>query len=107
MRRIASVIELLPGAVEEYERLHVEVWPEVLRTITRCNIRNYSIYRHGSLLISYFEYFGHDFGADMQLMADDTNTQQWWALCAPLQNPVESVRSGEWWHEIPEIFHHD
>lgn len=107
VRRIASVIELNPGAAEEYERLHAEVWPEVLDTITRCNMKNYSIYRYGSLLVSYFEYDGRDFEADMQVMAEDPTTQRWWALCNPLQDPVKSVRPGEWWHEIPEIFHHD
>jgi L-rhamnose mutarotase len=28
-------------------------------------------------------------------------------VCMPLQRPVEDRAEGEWWKEIPEIFHTD
>ena len=107
VKRVASVIRLDPEGVEEYERLHANAWPEVLKKITECNIRNYSIYRYGLLLFSYFEYVGDDMDADMALMGEDQTTQDWWAVCKPLQRTVEEISEGEWWHEITEIFHHD
>lgn len=107
MKRIASVIGIAPEHVEEYERLHADVWPEVLKQIHESNISNYSIYRYGELLFSYFEYIGDDFDADAAAMAADPKTQEWWAVCMPLQRPVEDRAEGEWWKEIPEIFHTD
>lgn len=92
---------------EEYERLHAAVWPEVLAKIEEVNIRNYSIYRYGELLFSYFEYVGNDFDADMKKMADDPMTQKWWDVCMPLQRPVVDRKEGEWWASIPEVFHVD
>ncbi len=107
IRRIASVIGVAAEHREEYERYHAAVWPGVLAQITRSNIRNYSIYRYGELLFSYYEYVGDDYEADMALMAEDPETQRWWSVQEPLQRPVDDRADGEWWHELPEVFHQD
>jgi L-rhamnose mutarotase len=107
MTRYASVIGMKPENRAEYERLHADVWPDILAKIYECNIRNYSIYRYGELLFSYFEYIGSDFDADMALMAADPMTQKWWDVCKPLQTPVTDRADGEWWAAIPEVFHVD
>lgn len=105
MKRVASVIGLPAENVEVYERLHAAVWPEVLARLSASNVSNYSIYRYGDLLISYFEYTGDDYDADMAAMAADPATQRWWAVCEPLQRPVTDRAEGEWWRELPEVFH--
>jgi L-rhamnose mutarotase len=107
VKRVASVINLDPAGIAEYEQLHAAAWPAVLAKISECNIRNYSIYRYGLLLFSYFEYVGDDMDGDMDLMGKDPTTQDWWAVCKPLQRPVDEVLEDEWWHSVPEIFHHD
>lgn len=107
MKRVAQVIALDPDQIDEYERVHREVWPGVLAQITGSGIQNYSIYRYGNLLFSYFEYTGDDYEADMAAMAGDPTTQQWWAICEPMQRPVAECEAGEWWHALPEVFHHD
>jgi len=107
MKRIASVIGLQPDGIAEYERLHADVWPSVIAQIRDSNITNYSIYRFGELLFSYLEYTGDDFETDMAAMAADQSTQDWWAVCMPLQVPFEQRAEGEWWMELPEIFHLD
>lgn len=107
MKRIGSVIKLREDAVDEYERLHSAVWPEVLKMIGKCNIRNYSIFRWGTTLFSYFEYVGSDFEADMQKMARDPKTQEWWTFTDPLQERVPEAGVNEQWHEIKEVFHTD
>jgi len=107
MQRYASVIGMPAENREEYGRLHAAVWPEILEKIYEVNIRNYSIYRYGELLFSYFEYVGNDFDADMKKMADDPMTQKWWDVCMPLQRPVADRKEGEWWASIPEVFHVD
>ena len=33
MKRYGSIIGVRPDKLEEYKKLHEEVWPEVLRTI--------------------------------------------------------------------------
>ncbi len=106
-RRYASVIKLRPEHAEEYLRLHREVWPDVLATLTACGIRNYSIYLHSGLLFAYYEYVGEDHAADMARIAADPATQRWWKLTDPCQEPVPEAAAGEWWHVVPEVFHLD
>lgn len=109
MKRYASVIGLSAEGKAEYLALHAAVWPGVLARISACHIRNYSIFlkEPENLLFSYFEYHGTDFEADMARMAEDPETQRWWAVNKPLQRPLETRAEGEWWADMPEIFHHD
>jgi L-rhamnose mutarotase len=107
MKRYGSVIKVRPEALEKYKRYHAAVWPEVLNTITRCNIRNYSIYLRDDTLFGYFEYYGSDYKADMAKMAECPATQKWWAIMEPMQQPLDTRKEGEWWAEMEEVFHLD
>jgi len=107
MKRCGMVIRVRPEKLEEYKRLHAAVWPGVLEMITACNIRNYSIYHKDGLLLSYFEYVGSDFEADMAKMAADKTTRDWWAVCKPCQAPLKTRAPGEWWANMEEVFHCD
>jgi L-rhamnose mutarotase len=107
MQRYGSVIKVRPEKLAEYKNLHANVWPEVLRMIRECNIRNYSIYFKDGYLFSYFEYHGQDFTADMKRMAANPNTQAWWKLTDPCQKPLETRKEGEWWASMEELFHAD
>ena len=40
MKRFGQVIRIKPEKLAEYKRYHAKVWPEILRKITECNIRN-------------------------------------------------------------------
>jgi len=80
--------------------------PGVAETITKCNIRNFTIFEHDGLLFSYFEYVGDDFDADMALMAADPETQRWWARTDPCQIAPPNASTGQW-AVLPEIWHQD
>ena len=107
MKRYGMVIKVKTEKIEEYKRLHAAVWPDVLKKIGECNIRNYSIYLKDDTLFSYFEYVGNDFDADMAIMAADPTTQKWWDVCKPCQQALISRNEGEWWANMEEVFHQD
>ena len=112
MQRYGSVIGVREEKIEEYKKLHAEVWPNVLKMIKQCNIRNYSIYLRqlddgNYYLFSYYEYIGDDFEADMQEMAADASTRKWWDVCKPCQKPLENRAESEWWVDMEEVFHCD
>jgi L-rhamnose mutarotase len=112
MQRHGSVIALRPDQAAEYKKLHAAVWPDVLRMIHACNLRNYSIFLRTlpggqPYLFSYFEYVGADFAADMARMAADETTQRWWTLCKPCQQPLPDRGPDEWWAGMEEVFHAD
>ena len=105
--RMGSVIRLRPEHLEEYKRLHANVWPSVLSRLKVSNFTNYSIYlkKPEFLMFGYFEYTGSDFEADNAAIAADPITQEWWAVCGPMQDPFETRADGEWWAEMEEVFH--
>jgi L-rhamnose mutarotase len=107
MKRYGSVIKVRPEAITEYKRYHAAVWPDILKMIRKCNIRNYSIYLKDDFLFGYFEYHGTDYKADMAKMAADPRTQEWWAIMMPMQQPLDTRKKGEWWAEMEEVFHID
>lgn len=107
MQRYGSVIRLRPEKREEYLRLHQQVWPEVEATISACNIRNYTIFLHGDLLIGYYEYHGDDHAADMARMAADPATRRWWKVTDPCQEQVDGAVEGQWWTPMTEVWHLD
>ena len=110
MKRYGMVTKVLPGKLDEYRRLHADVWPGVLEMIEQSNIHNYSIFTARlpdghDYLFSYFEYVGDDFDADMAKMAADEETGRWWAVCKPLLTPVVALPPGEVWTPLEEVFH--
>ncbi len=109
MKRYGSVIRVHPDHIAQYKRLHAAVWPDILAMISACNIRNYTIWlkEPENLLFASFDYHGTDFAADMDKMAADPRTQEWWAVCKPCQVPMGARKPGEWWAEMEEVFHHD
>lgn len=105
MKRYGQILRLKPERYEEYKEYHKAVWPDVLETIRKCHIENYSIYHKDGLLFACFEYTGEDFEADMAKMAGDPRTQEWWAIMKPMQAPLETRAPGEWWASMEEMFH--
>ena len=107
IKRFGWVIRVKPEKLEEYKQLHANPWPGINKMIKACNIRNYSIYYRDGLLFSYLEYTGNDFQGDMKKMAADPETQKWWKLTDPCQEPVKTAGEGVWWADMEEVYHLD
>jgi L-rhamnose mutarotase len=107
MKRFGQLINVKPECLDDYIKYHADVWPGVLDKIRECNIRNYSIFLQGTQLFAYMEYIGDDFDADMAKMADHEETQRWWDIMKPMQEPIEDRAEGEWWATLREVFHTD
>jgi L-rhamnose mutarotase len=107
VKRYAQIIRLRPEFREEYIKYHAQVWPEVLKLIWDCNIRNYSIFLRDHVLYAYFEYIGSNYETDMAKMAAHPKMQDWWTLMEPMQDPISNRTQGEWWARMEEVFHTD
>jgi L-rhamnose mutarotase len=107
-RRFGMACRLHPDKRAEYLELHSAVWPAVEATITRCGIRNFSIFVRGDVLLGYYEYVGDDYEADQRLMAQDPETQRWWTLTDPCQYGFDDdAPEGTRWQEFDEAWHLD
>ena len=50
MIRLGMTLGIKEEKIEEYKKLHANVWPEVLENLTELNFKNYSIYLHKKTL---------------------------------------------------------
>lgn len=105
MKRLAQTIRLRPERREEYLELHRAVWPAVEAALRAAHICNYTIFLRGDDLFSYFEYDGDDFDADLASIAADPDTQRWWRLTDPCQEPWPDSGAGGNWSDLEEIWH--
>lgn len=111
VQRIGQSIRLRREYVDEYIKIHQEVWPGVLKRIAASNIHDYSIFydKESSILFSTFKYTGTDFDADMKAMAQDEETQKWWKVTDKMQESLnEGAKSsvdGGWWRVLDEVFY--
>lgn len=107
MKRFAQTIRLRPERREEYLELHRAVWPGVESALRAAHIRNYTIFLRDDVLFSYFEYHGDDVAADVAAIAADPDTQRWWRLTDPCQQPWPDAGTGGNWSDLEEIWHLD
>jgi L-rhamnose mutarotase len=104
MQRFAAVTRVHPEKLEQYKALHAKPWAGVLETLKKAGIQNYSIFIHGDLLFSYLEFTGTDWEAANQIIAADPETQAWWQLTDPCQNPFPSAQGNAKWSDMESIF---
>jgi L-rhamnose mutarotase len=100
--RVGFVMRLEPGNEAVYRQKHDEIWPEMVDTLHRHGIRNYSIFRRGLTLFAYYE---TDDPSAVAAQRDDPVVQRWWKMMEPYMqyNP-----DGTPWSEaIEEVFHLD
>lgn len=103
MRRFLRMAQVKPEAKAYYIERHANPPAALLRALCQAHIQNYSIAEKDGLLISYFEYTGADFDADMRALDADPASAMW--------NEVLSacfVRHDEGcWQTFREVFYLD
>ena len=102
MKRMMRDSDLKPEKVDEYIRIHANPWPELLELIAECNIHNYSISINGTRLLTYFEYTGEDYEADMKKM-DASDIQKKW--CESTKPCFLHHEEGWYYEDFTEVFY--
>jgi L-rhamnose mutarotase len=100
--RVAFVMELLPGNEAIYRQKHDEIWPELVQTLHRFGICNYSIFRRGLNLFAYLECEDPE---RLQAQRDDPVVQRWWKMMQPYM--VYNADGTPWSESLEEVFHLD
>ena len=55
MERYAWKAKVLPGMLDEYQKRHNAIWPELKEVLKAAGIRNYTIWNVGEDLFGYYE----------------------------------------------------
>lgn len=128
-RRFGGAIRLRPEQYTTYRTLHDQVWPGVLRRMYQSNIRNFTIYYHKetNMMFSHYEWIGHwkrpmskaeeeaCLQRDLEAIAADPVTREWWTVCEPCQEPLgqwpkgskppSQGGEGDWWAPLECVNH--
>ncbi|HEX3790512.1 MAG TPA: L-rhamnose mutarotase [Pseudonocardiaceae bacterium] len=103
MRRVCFLLRVRPDRLDEYERRHREVWPDMLDALSATGWHNYSIFSAGDgLLVGYLE--TEDFETAQAAMAATEVNARWQAEMAPFFMGIDG-RPDENMAPLPEIFH--
>lgn len=88
MQRIGFMMRLKPGVEEEYRRRHDAIWPEMLDLMRGAGIRNYTIFRQGTLLFNYLEC--GDWDRAVALMGQTDVRARWIEYMSDLLEPGDA-----------------
>ena len=105
MPRFAFQLRIKPDAIEEYEREHQRVWPELLAKLKQVGISDYSIFRRGQELVLSLRVDDFDKAWD-ELDRDPVNLR-WQQLMSRLFEPVPDLQPGERFAMMKEVFRLD
>ena len=101
--RYAFNLRIKADCIEEYEREHTRVWPELLAKLKEVGISDYSIFRRGQdlTLVLRCEDFAHAWD---ELDKDPVN-QRWQQFMSRLFEPVPGKQNGERFAMCKEVFY--
>jgi L-rhamnose mutarotase len=91
--------------IAEYEKYHLDIWPEIRESITGSGITNMEIYRFDNRLFMIMETddsFSFERKAEMD--AANPKVQEWENLMWNYQQPLKKALKGEKWVLMNKIF---
>jgi L-rhamnose mutarotase len=107
MTRHCLALDLVndPVLINEYERYHKNVWPEILKSIHDSGIESMEIYRAGNRLFMIID-ADSSFSFDRKGEMDRSNpkVQEWEKLMWKYQQALPVAKPGEKWILMNKIF---
>ncbi len=108
MKRVGFLLKVKAEKIDEYKKIHENVWPEMQEALTRTGWHNYSLFmRPDGLLFGYFE-TPDSFEAALDGMAKEAINSKWQTLMAPYfegMDETSSTPADEMMLELEEVFH--
>ena len=106
-KSIAQVLDLKddPAIIAEYEKYHLNVWPEVLEALRGIGIERMEIFRSGNHLFMYCT-VPDDFDArrDFQSYTASKRAEEWNDLMSTYQQKVPQAAEDDWWSPMNLAF---
>ena len=103
MPRYAFQLRIKADAIEEYEREHTRVWPELLTKLKAVGISDYSIFRRGQELVLCLRV--DDFERAWGELDRDPVNLKWQEFMSRLFEPVPGKLDGERFAMMKEVFY--
>lgn len=107
MKRFCQTLKLKedPELIQEYVKVHQEVWPEIKKGIREVGILDMEIYIHENILFMIVETTDDfDWLKDNQRLSTLPRQAEWEAYVARFQQTVPNAISCEKWKLMERIF---
>lgn len=106
MKRVGFQLKVREELIEEYKRIHRDVWPEMLEALRRHGWTNYSLFMlQDGTLFGYFE-TPTSFQDALDGMAGEEVNDRWQTMMQPYFEGV-GAHADEMMVELVEVFHLD
>lgn len=105
MAKYAWVWNIKPEFVDEYVRMHLNPWPEIMKAHSKAGLRNYSIFQNGTQFIYVFE-CETDPSEALEEMVKDPDCIRWNAITSKMLDV--SLKNGDvstGIQYLPEVFY--
>ncbi|MGN6440028.1 MAG: L-rhamnose mutarotase [Agriterribacter sp.] len=110
MKRYCLTLDLKddPAVIEEYKKIHKNVWPDILQRIKADGITVMDIYNTGNRLFMIME-VRDDFSFEKKAASDaaDPRVQEWENFMWTFQQQLPWAKAGEKWVIMDKIFELD
>ncbi|ADV83538.1 L-rhamnose mutarotase [Terriglobus saanensis] len=103
MQRVAFQLCIKEGCEQAYDEAHRRVWPELISELRAAGVVEYSIFRRNQDLFLYMEVLSFD--SFLQYLDESEVDRRWQQEMADLFVQVPSLRSGERFAMMNEVFH--
>jgi len=103
MNRIGFQFKIQKDRIEEYKKIHQNVWPEMLQALREAGWHHYTLFmREDGLVFGYFESEQTLAEAQVKMAEKEVNTR-WQEFMSPFTD--EGARPDEGFVELEEYFH--
>jgi L-rhamnose mutarotase len=107
MKRVGFLLKVNPDKIQEYKKLHGDVWPEMIAALRRNGWHHYSLFMHeDGLLFGCFE-TPDSFQAALEGMGREEVNNKWQELVASCFENLNGSYADESMQELVEVFHLD
>jgi len=103
MQRVAFQLRIRKDKLEEYDRAHAAVWPELIESIRSAGIRDYSIFRRHQTIFLVMRVA--DFDRAWDTLAKDPINQRWQQKMADIFEEKQDIEPGERFPMFREVFY--
>ncbi|MBS1814526.1 MAG: L-rhamnose mutarotase [Acidobacteria bacterium] len=103
MQRVAFQLRIKADMIEQYDDLHRHVWPEMIESLEKMGVREYSIFRRGQDL--FLTLRCPDFDALIEQMKHSDVDRRWQRMMASYWEPVPGQRDDEPFAMMKEVFY--
>lgn len=105
MKRFGFLLKVKKDKIDEYKKIHANVWPEMLEALSRCGWHNYSLFmQDDGTLFGYFE-TPNSLQAAIGAMNNEEINTKWQEMMAPFFESPDGARADEILIELEEVFH--